>query len=746
MGERGTFTLKGLSDKIFGILLTVVLMSAGIYVYIKSYVNIYSVSAAVLAVVIFIFLSFVQKKKGLGVVIYIVSLILIFNMLNFILNMLPGIRVVNIMSFAEWFFSAGEAVETNSYYMAFFILGFTFFISSAIYYFTAVVYRPLLVVLISFIPCILFVRTMTAFPLGYLLIIASLNLFIYLKGCRDEIGKDAVSVNQKAVFICYTDFAVAAVLLAFIIPKPTETPYYEQFAEFTSRYFTIGRAYAGAEGRFTRYSGNADQLLQEEERTLYMVSAEVPESFKMQTFYSFDEENYRWGILDEAVTGDADWEDERARLNMGDLLEAYKRAFEISPDTIGAYISDELLSLGEVRERRQFSQVRAMDYRSEYIVAPVRVIEVSFPESSRVSRVYRAGGGELFPDTELMHPFEVYTLVYYSGRFIYESGWLEAGGCNYSFEEFGNMLAAVEAALKSGGVNSRLNTVSAFLKEHNEAKLSRAENYQPVPESLKELALEITAPYEYDWQKAAALEAFFHKGDFTYDLTFTSERNNNSAEFFTFESKRGTCSDFATAFSLMARGAGLTVRYAEGYNLTRRENSESYMITTETAHAYPEVYIPGAGWVTFEPTVADLTGRANGGNVNIDAVTALATIVSTLIVGLFIITFFLLKPILTEAAFRFKIRLAKGGKAAIMLHARHSAQISKLFSIDTKPLTAEQTFHHAKELTGEASSPLLSAFTKACYGDEEIGDNEKVAAFDCYKAQYKLLKQRRKGK
>ena len=78
---------------------------------------------------------------------------------------------------------------------------------------------------------------------------------------------------------------------------------------------------------------------------------------------------------------------------------------------------------------------------------------------------------------------------------------------------------------------------------------------------------------------------------------------DHGADYFLFTSKRGSCSDFATAFVLLARSAGLTVRYAEGFlpEITTRENY--YTISERDSHAFPEVFIPNTGWIVFEPTI-----------------------------------------------------------------------------------------------------------------------------------------------
>ncbi len=88
----------------------------------------------------------------------------------------------------------------------------------------------------------------------------------------------------------------------------------------------------------------------------------------------------------------------------------------------------------------------------------------------------------------------------------------------------------------------------------------------------------------------------------------------DTPEYFLFESKTGICSDFADAYVLLARAAGLTARYAEGFvPQPSPENAGTYFIYSDNAHAYPEVYIPVAGWTRFEPTPAGYIGSGGGG-------------------------------------------------------------------------------------------------------------------------------------
>ena len=63
----------------------------------------------------------------------------------------------------------------------------------------------------------------------------------------------------------------------------------------------------------------------------------------------------------------------------------------------------------------------------------------------------------------------------------------------------------------------------------------------------------------------------------------------------------GYCSYYATAFVLLARAEGLPARYIQGYRIPA-EKKGTYTVTSAMAHAWPEIYFEGKGWIAFEPT------------------------------------------------------------------------------------------------------------------------------------------------
>lgn len=75
----------------------------------------------------------------------------------------------------------------------------------------------------------------------------------------------------------------------------------------------------------------------------------------------------------------------------------------------------------------------------------------------------------------------------------------------------------------------------------------------------------------------------------------------------TLEACRGTCRDFAVLFVAAVRSLGFGARIVSGY-LYMREEGMTGTANAGSTHAWAEVYLPGAGWVTFDPTNRSVGG------------------------------------------------------------------------------------------------------------------------------------------
>jgi transglutaminase-like putative cysteine protease len=66
--------------------------------------------------------------------------------------------------------------------------------------------------------------------------------------------------------------------------------------------------------------------------------------------------------------------------------------------------------------------------------------------------------------------------------------------------------------------------------------------------------------------------------------------------------RRGYCQQFAWAMAVLARLAGIPSRLVLGYTGGSPSTHGSWQVMTGDAHAWPELYFAGQGWLRFEPT------------------------------------------------------------------------------------------------------------------------------------------------
>jgi hypothetical protein len=93
------------------------------------------------------------------------------------------------------------------------------------------------------------------------------------------------------------------------------------------------------------------------------------------------------------------------------------------------------------------------------------------------------------------------------------------------------------------------------------------------------------------------------RGTFVYDLNVEPSSDANYLETFLFETKRGYCQQFATAFALLARSLGFPTRVVVGFLPgTATDEPNLWSVRGTDTHAWPEVYFEDLGWIAFEPT------------------------------------------------------------------------------------------------------------------------------------------------
>ena len=90
---------------------------------------------------------------------------------------------------------------------------------------------------------------------------------------------------------------------------------------------------------------------------------------------------------------------------------------------------------------------------------------------------------------------------------------------------------------------------------------------------------------------------------FTYstDVTDLNCGDRSIAECFA-HFKRGYCQYYATTMTMLMRMAGIPARYVQGFLPGQRDANGVETILYSSSHAWVEVYFPGYGWITFDPT------------------------------------------------------------------------------------------------------------------------------------------------
>jgi transglutaminase-like putative cysteine protease len=105
----------------------------------------------------------------------------------------------------------------------------------------------------------------------------------------------------------------------------------------------------------------------------------------------------------------------------------------------------------------------------------------------------------------------------------------------------------------------------------------------------------------------------FNKEEYFYTLE-PPALGSNPVDRFLFDTQRGFCEHYASAFSVMMRAAGIPSRVVLGYQGGEINPMGSYMIVRQAdAHAWTEVWLPKRGWYRVDPTAAVAPERIESG-------------------------------------------------------------------------------------------------------------------------------------
>jgi transglutaminase-like putative cysteine protease len=123
-----------------------------------------------------------------------------------------------------------------------------------------------------------------------------------------------------------------------------------------------------------------------------------------------------------------------------------------------------------------------------------------------------------------------------------------------------------------------------------------------IPADVRDLTTKVTENAPTPLEKAVAIQRFLTSSPFTYDTSVPSGSGTQALEAFLLRDHRGFCQQYATAMAVMARLIGIPARLGVGFTHGNLQPDGSWLVTTHDAHAWPELYFNGFGWLPFEPT------------------------------------------------------------------------------------------------------------------------------------------------
>ncbi len=692
------------------------------------------------------FCEYARRHKVIGTLMMVAFVVVILNM-SFDIMFRSG-----DFSYVRWFMSGGDSVETKTAYLLTLLMIFTVFFNMTVYYFTRVLYRTSFLLLVSMVPLVVYVKVMKPVDMTQVVFITALNIVAFLINTRTVKDKGKRIVGYVSGLVSAGLYAACFLMIGLALPE-AETKYYYVFEDtFLGGNMTqeIPQEYSD----MSEYSGNADGFNQMNNRKLYTVNTESAGEIlylKRQTFDMYDFENDRWSpdfSASYAKYSLREWTEQKENANLALFLEALRIAEQYEPGTLEKYGIKEIPENGNVSEKRL--TVQATNYPSAAYITPPNTfnINVLSNDSRAQENTYVSSSGAFKQKNGYLGKDIEYEAVYYDED-ILRTMWIASGGTNCDIETSRSMMYDVEWVLRRCGEERYADIVSQYNTDALYAywySMDCEENIEKIPQKVKNLAEEITKDCTYDWEKADALQEYFKNNSFVYDLSYDAP--DDSVEYFLFEGKTGTCSDFASAYVLMARAAGLTVRYVEGFVPKEEQNGE-YVVRSDCGHAYAEVYIPNVGYVVYEATQPAINVYSTGFGISAYflyvafRVLAVFGLVSAVILLILFVNKFV-EPCVSETCFLWRFKKAAPEKAVVMLYKRIQDKTAKGIIAGADTYTP---YEYAFEFENAAKcdiSELAYMIERSAYQEKKLEYADKSKAKAVYRRAAEAAKEWRK--
>ena len=643
-------------------LYAVFLVMTGMYYYHEDWAWLYTLICFPLSFVLMRFYDFVAKRRFIGP-------------LSYIAFMVAGTYAVTLLttygrrdyaiSFFVWFLTPQGVVDFSLVYTIAIYLLMVGFLTSTVYYFGKVRYRMSMQFLIMLIPLSLYAKEARQMPA--LLVIALLSSFFLLMiYCRQL--RDSEEVKQIPSFHSGVSIAVyvaAFSIIAAIIPKP-EFQADREFIDNAMSYSTWSDTLMSMISSFMESTDNRG-LSNNNARTLFYVIS--PESLRLRTqTFTYYHEDDSWNASDydrptlpytEPLT-----------YRPQDLLQAICDAAEADAAFAARYGLQETAGAELPEQFRYQISVASVSWRpADVLIAPTRTYSIDHPSDYTAIQTSPTGTMKI--------GYSTVTANYYPDTYA-RSGRVREVLHYLQHEDYAALLGDAADVLQERDADAAALLLQAQAEaEDADAYLAMTDEEDWRPEAVDALAAQLTEGLDSDLEKALAIEQYFGNGEYLYDMAYQKAPGEN-VEDFLLTTHRGVCWEYATAMTLLCRSAGLPARCAVGYNMGERydnrirftdgeEWNTNFVIKARDAHAFPEVYIAGYGWVSFEPTIAADALEENGTAENLNVMRWGFVMLA---LALIVLVIWLMMPMIREKLFRSRLQKLTPVEAASAIFCR----------------------------------------------------------------------------
>ena len=585
-------------------------------------------------------------------------------------------------------------------------------------------------------------------------------MMIYFRELRGDENTEIVVKDEvwKPVAVYAVVFAVAAA----VVPKPAieadrtvlETLISaEQFTDRLVSMLNIFRDSTSSE----QFTGNMSN------EPIYYAAASEPLRLKTSSFSSYDFTNDSWSIMktdDDDPINSLDttfrqrFDDVPMQItNAQDLPKAILLAAQVDSEFAEKYgLSDFSETDLAFPQEKTVSIFTASSNTSQFTAqfAPVPQYAQQMTDTSYNGQIALIYSGLIYAVDERFDYNERFDFTYSSERAL-------SSPINKQFfdtldtEDYAEMLREARSALFAGKYDIEsgdwvddtedwehywnvLRDETNLYTYYEKYLLDYSDNQR-----ILELAQKLTEGVDSDYEKAKILEQYFYNNDYIYDTGYLKKSTDN-AETFLFETKTGVCYEYATSMVLLARAAGIPARYCEGYNMTQElesnERYKYYVATSQSAHGFPELYIRGYGWASFEPTLTDAPAQAQTSSTTDSLARAGAVIFA---VALLVLILALFSPVISHKFFLIRMRRKNPDEtSAAVMH-----RICRLCGIGSAS-TSNEAVQKVLQSAGVDISELAEMFDKSTYGGISLNEEEKAALLADYIKVYDALKEKKK--